>query len=68
MNNIFNIYESLFKCYGFQGWWPFLGVGYHPKDYSYPKNEDQIFEVALGSILTQNTSFISVFISFLVVS
>lgn len=60
MNNIYKIYTLLLKKYGTQGWWPFLGIGYHPNDYSYPKNSDQIFEVALGSILTQNTTFVSV--------
>ena len=60
MNNIYKIYTLLLKKYGAQGWWPFLGIGYHPDDYSYPKNSDQIFEVALGSILTQNTTFTSV--------
>jgi len=59
MNNIYKIYNLLFEHYGAQGWWPFLDVGYHPNDYSYPKNSDQIFEVALGSILGQNTTFIS---------
>ncbi len=60
MNNIYKIYTLLLEKYGAQGWWPFLDVGYHPNDYSYPKNSDQIFEVALGSILTQNTTFVSV--------
>jgi len=60
MNNIYKIYTLLLKKYGAQGWWPFLGIGYHPNDYSYPKNSNQIFEVALGSILTQNTTFVSV--------
>jgi len=71
MNKIYNIYTKLFEHYGAQGWWPYLnfegsnknktGVteGYHIEDYSYPKTEDQIFEVALGSILTQNTTFVS---------
>jgi len=72
MNKIYKIYNLLFEKYGAQGWWPYLnfdGVnesktgnieGYHIGDYSYPKNDDQIFEVALGSILTQNTTFVSV--------
>jgi len=71
MNKIYDIYTKLFEHYGAQGWWPYLsfegsnknktGVteGYHVGDYSYPKNEDQIFEVALGSILGQNTTFVS---------
>ena len=72
MNKIHKICTRLFEHYGAQGWWPYLsfegenknktGVteGYHIGDYSYPKTKDQIFEVALGSILTQNTTFVSV--------
>ena len=60
MNKIYKIYNLLLEKYGSQGWWPFLGVGYHKGEYNYPKNSDQIFEVALGSILTQNTTFTSV--------
>jgi endonuclease-3 related protein len=60
MNKIYGIYKRLYKEYGAQGWWPFLDTGYHPNDYDYPKNENQLFEVALGSILTQNTTFTSV--------
>lgn len=60
MNKIYKVYKRLFKEYGAQGWWPFLDTGYHPNDYDYPKNGNQIFEVALGSILTQNTTFTSV--------
>lgn len=60
MSKIYKIYIALLNKYGTQGWWPYLDIGYHPDDYSYPKNSDQIFEVALGSILTQNTTFISV--------
>jgi len=71
MNKIYKIYTQLFEHYGPQGWWPYLnfegtnknktGVteGYHVGDYSYPKTQDQIFEVALGSILGQNTTFVS---------
>ncbi|HII72026.1 TPA: endonuclease III domain-containing protein, partial [Candidatus Woesearchaeota archaeon] len=52
-----------------QGWWPLLGhqgvnptktgsvTGYHPGDYSFPKDELQQFEICLGAILTQNTSW-----------
>jgi len=31
--------------------------GYHPKDYSYPKNIFQRFEICVGAILAQNTSW-----------
>lgn len=65
MNTTFKIYNHLYKKYGPQGWWPLIDCslqenGYHPNDYSFPKNTQQIFEVCLGSILTQNTTFTSV--------
>ena len=45
-----------------QGWWPFINYeeSYHPLDYSFPRDADEVFEVCLGSILTQNTTFTSV--------
>ena len=59
MNKIFKIYNKLYETYGPQGWWPFMDLDeyYHKLDYSYPKDENQIFEVCLASILTQNRSF-----------
>lgn len=72
MDSIDKIYSILLKKHGLQGWWPLLelhdrgGVnptksgsvkGYHPGDYSYPKNSLQKFEICLGAILTQNTSW-----------
>lgn len=59
MNNIVEIYHKLYEVYGPQGWWPFMEIPnhYHKLDYSYPKNENQIFEICLASILTQNRSF-----------
>ncbi len=60
INNLYGIYKLLYKKYGAQGWWPYLDIGYHPNDYTYPKNNNQIFEVVLGCILTQNTTFVSV--------
>jgi len=71
-DKIVEIYKVLYKSYGPQGWWPFLDhegtnslkvgntQGYHILDYSFPRNELEVFEVCLGSILTQNTSFNSV--------
>jgi len=66
------IYDYLFDLYGPQGWWPLLEVngcnptktgsvnGYHPNNYEYPKTKNQCFEVCIGAILTQNTSWPSV--------
>ena len=71
-HTIVEIYKTLYTTYGPQGWWPFLDYegtntskegntqGYHVLDYSFPRNELEVFEVCLGSILTQNTSFNSV--------
>ncbi len=58
--------------YGPQGWWPLFDLrqtdasepdlqkGYHPGNYDYPQSEKQRFEIAIGSILTQNTSWVQV--------
>lgn len=67
-NKIYTIYKLLYDKYGVQGWWPFFDYSenaeelyaIHPNDYTYPKNEMQVFEVVLGSILTQNTTYTSV--------
>ena len=56
---IYELYRDLLKKYGPQGWWP-INNKYHPKDYSYPKTEKQRFEICIGAILTQNTSWMNV--------
>jgi len=72
MNNLNLIYDKLLKTYSHQGWWPFHNFeginpkktgaieGYHPGDYDFPKNNHQKFEIIIGSILTQNTTWTSV--------
>ena len=47
------VYNLLLKHYGKQGWWPINGK-YTGNP---PKNENEIFEICLGAILTQNTSW-----------
>ena len=71
-NNINLIYDKLLKTYSYQGWWPIIGYdgsnptktgavkGYHPNDYSFPRNSNEQFEIIMGSVLTQNTSWPSV--------
>jgi endonuclease-3 related protein len=69
-NTIENIYNYLIEKHGPQGWWPLTSLhsikqsnptktgsfkGYHPGDFSYPKNEAQKFEICLGAILPKNT-------------
>jgi endonuclease III related protein len=75
MNILQRIYQELLKRYGPQGWWPLSDLhnsnpseiskfgsllGYHPNDYSYPQTDDQRFEVCIGAITTQSTSWIQV--------
>jgi len=38
-------------------------LGYHPGDYSFPKTKEQILEVCLGAILTQNTNWKNVILA-----
>ena len=63
------VYNRLLSHYGPQGWWPIhnhkgsnptktgSSKGYHPKDYSFPRNKKEQFEICMGAILTQNTSW-----------
>ena len=60
------IYKKLLKTYGYQGWWPILtkknqtgfnNGGYHQKNYDIPDQPDQKYEIILGAVLTQNTSW-----------
>ena len=67
-----DVYEILLNTYGYQGWWPLISIsdknsddelrrrGYHPRDYDLPKKDLQVYEICLGAILTQNTSWIQV--------
>ena len=58
MASLYSVYEELFALYGPQGWWP-LGKGsrYHPGKYSLPRTKDGVFEVYLGAVLTQNSTW-----------
>ncbi len=68
---ILRIYEKIYEFYGPQGWWPLINhkesnptktgaiEGYHPGNYDLPVERNQIYEVILGTILTQNTSWLS---------
>jgi endonuclease-3 related protein len=64
--------EALRSAYGPQGWWPLLShvgnnptssgrlTGYHPGDFTFPRDDAQRFEVCCGAILTQNTAWTNV--------
>ena len=69
-NKITLIYEKLYELYGPQGWWPLINLdsinlnktgavrGYHPNNYALPEKRNDVYEVILGAILTQNTSWL----------
>jgi len=58
MELLCRVYDFLLESYGEQGWWPLgRGAGYHPGDYGEPRTRGRIFEVYLGAILTQNSSW-----------
>ncbi|RME79266.1 MAG: endonuclease III domain-containing protein [Methanobacteriota archaeon] len=52
-----SFYERLLQKHGKQGWWPLLSIGYHKGDYSIPRNAKEAYEICVGAILTQNTSW-----------
>ncbi len=51
-----NIYQLLLKEYGEQGWWPVKGV-YSPLFKKRKKTASEQFEICIGAILAQNTSW-----------
>ena len=53
--NLKSIYDKLYKEHGPQGWWP-INNKYNKKDFS-EKTEQEKFEISVGAILTQNTSW-----------
>jgi endonuclease III related protein len=68
---IIRIYKKLYALYGPQGWWPLMDLltenrdktgvthGYHPLNYELPETPEQRYEIILGAILTQNTTWTS---------
>jgi endonuclease-3 related protein len=65
-------YRKLLAHHSPQGWWPLTDLknpsgkslsernGYHPSDFSYPRSDNQVYEICVGAILTQNTTWIQV--------
>ena len=62
MNKIEEIYSTLLKNYKKQGWWPILNSGTGKCEYGInaPRNDEDIFEIIIGSILTQNVAWTNV--------
>lgn len=60
------LFEVLLAAYRAQGWWPLMSragrrgfdaQGYHPGVHPWPATPAQRFEIAMGAVLTQNTSW-----------
>lgn len=70
-DQLIKLYQKLYDLYGPQGWWPLINHegtnptktgslrGYHPENYELPEKDDEIYEIILGAILTQNTTWTS---------
>jgi endonuclease-3 related protein len=53
-----SIYRTLLAAYGPRGWWPVTPPGGDSPEYcGGPSTPKQVFEVAVGAVLTQNTSW-----------
>ncbi len=59
MSMIPRLYAKLLSSYGHQGWWPLKGK-YDRKHRHRTKTPTERFEIAVGAILTQNTSWTNV--------
>lgn len=59
MGKIKQIYNTLLKAYGKQGWWPIVNDKTSLCEYhnNAPRNEEEALEICFGSILTQNTNW-----------
>ncbi len=63
-SKLLNVYEKLLSTYGEQGWWPLIvkkagsfEVRYDPSFKLREKSLSEKFEISVGAILTQNTSW-----------
>ena len=62
---VYNLNKALFKKYGKQGWWPTISEAgkapvYYPGQEGRVVSDKECFEIIVGSILTQNTSWSNV--------
>ncbi len=58
--NLINVYNRLLEAYGEQGWWPIVEKDksvYRREFKNKEKTISQKFEISIGAILTQNTSW-----------
>lgn len=61
INKIKKLYETLYKKFGPQGWWPIVDINknksIYRKGYFDRLKDEEMFEIAIGAILTQNTTW-----------
>jgi len=59
MNKIKEVYKKLLSFFGKQNWWPVTDKNKLIPEYKKRKrlSEKQKFEICIGAILTQNTSW-----------
>lgn len=58
-----SIYDKLHAAYGWQNWWPMVRNGravYLDEYRTRPRTDAELFEIAVGAILTQNTAWSNV--------
>src|SRR3989344_2321555 len=51
------LYGVLSTEFGSQGWWPTRTAGYDSSNKSRDLSEEELFEICIGAILTQNTNW-----------
>lgn len=56
MNKFQEVYRRLHNRFGPRGWWPVKNK-YNKNDFLTPKNRREQFEIIIGAVLTQNTSW-----------
>ena len=55
-----DVFSELLSAYGKRGWWPVTPAGEkRPRYIGGPTTEQQTFEVMVGAVLTQNTSWMN---------
>ncbi|MBU2529878.1 MAG: endonuclease III domain-containing protein [Elusimicrobia bacterium] len=63
LSELLDIYTILLKAFGPRGWWPTTIKGFKPAYHKKKKrniSSKEIFEICIGAILTQNTSWSNV--------
>ena len=69
MADFLELYKILYGRYGYAGWWPvfskrgtagFSAEGYRESPASFPLADDEVDQIIIGAVLTQNTSWSNV--------